>query len=189
VKHVEAQAPDADDRLIFLMKQVASRQEDFHTRRRADRKKSFYIQMATVGLSASITVLLGLRLDEPWRQRLANVALILGACITVLAAAEAFYRHRNLWLIWSTTAHQLDRLQRHLELYQIELAGRPPDDSRIKYFMAELDRILWEDQQAWLRLRETDPQGRVAVKDHLSGAAGPSTDSGLPTTAPRKQEG
>jgi hypothetical protein len=140
--------------------------------------------MATVALSAAITVLLGLRPAEPLRQRFADAALVLGALITVISAAEAFFRHRNIWLIWSLSAHRLEKLQRHLEWYQIGLAGRRPEDHRIDSFLDEFDRILWDDQQAWLRLREVSPGAAVVTEEATPATADSRTVGDRSKTAP-----
>jgi hypothetical protein len=165
VSNAEPQEEHPDNRLTFLKAEVDRRIEDYHNRRRGDRRKAFRNQMATVALSAAITVLLGLRPAEPLRQRFADVALVFGALITVISAAEAFFRHRNIWLIWSFTAHRLEKLRRHLEWYQIGLAGRQPENRRLDSFLDEFDRILWDDQQAWLRLREVSPGAGVVTRE------------------------
>jgi hypothetical protein len=73
----------------------------------ARREPRFFFQLAAVSLSAAITVLLGLRVAAPWQGRLANAALVLGALLTVLSAADAFYQHRSLWIIRATTRNRL----------------------------------------------------------------------------------
>lgn len=59
-----------EERVGFLRAELDRQQQRFACRRRRDKRKSFALQMATVALSATITVLLGLRVgggcSAPW---------------------------------------------------------------------------------------------------------------------------
>lgn len=131
----------------------------YRARRRRDKRKAFALQMATVALSATITVLLGLKVAGGVQQGLANVALVLGALITVLAAAEAFFGHRGLWLLRTETVRDLEGLARHLDFYETGLGAAAPDLTNMAFFQHELDRILAKDYVAWQRLRESSSGG------------------------------
>ncbi|MBB3084175.1 hypothetical protein FHR93_002389 [Geodermatophilus sabuli] len=111
--------------------------------------------MATVTLSATITVLLGVRATGTAQDRLADIALALGAIITVLAAAEAFFAHRGLWILRTETVRNLEAFTRRLDYYQAGLDSRPPDPAAVDALHAELDGILTADHTAWQHLRAT----------------------------------
>src|SRR4051812_42614153 len=83
-------AGDSAAQLTWLHDELGRELAAYRRRRKRDKRKAFSLQMATVTLSATITVLLGLRAAGAIQQRLADIALILGATITVLAAGEAF---------------------------------------------------------------------------------------------------
>jgi len=151
--------PDAAARWQFLRGELDQQLVFFQARRRRDKRKAFALQMATVTLSAIITVLLGLRTSDPIRTWLLNIALVLGALITVLAAAEAFYTHRRLWVLRTTTVRRLETLSRHLNFHTAGSDVMATDDM-LRGYLAELDSIIVEDQKAWHHLRDspaTDP--------------------------------
>jgi len=132
----------------------------YRRRRKRDKRKAFALQMATVTLSASITVLLGLRTAGTTQQRLADIALILGAIITVLAAAEAFFAHRGLWILRTQTVRHLETLARHLDYQQTRPGGRPLEPNVLDRYASELDDILNEDHTRWQQLRAIAPESR-----------------------------
>ena len=70
-----------DGRWQFLRAEVDRQLVLFGRRRRRDKRKSFALQMATVTLSAVITVMLGLRTSDATRTVLLNVALGLSALV------------------------------------------------------------------------------------------------------------
>ena len=117
--------------------------------------------MATVTLLAAITVLLGLRTTGTTQQRLADVALALGAIITVLAAAEAFFSHRGLWILRTRTVRRLEALARHLDYQQTRSVGQSIEPAVLDRYATELDDILNEDDTRWQQLRATTPETRT----------------------------
>jgi hypothetical protein len=145
----------------------------YRRRRKRDKRKSFGLQMATVTLSATITVLLGLRATGTAQERLADVALALGALITVLAAAEAFFAHRGLWILRTETVRDLETLARHLAYYRAGLNGQPPDSAAVQRYLTELHRCLANDHTAWQHLRATTSNAPSPSSDDTT-AVGPS---------------
>jgi hypothetical protein len=140
------------EKVEVLVNQIRSQIDLFSRRRRRDKRKAFALQVATVVASASITVLLGLgKADEQGLRQ--EVALILGALITVLSAFEAFFNHRHLWIVRTETVRRLERLRRKLDFYLAGLASTDLNESAIDSFRRELDEILEEDQQKWLHMR------------------------------------
>jgi hypothetical protein len=129
--------------------------------------------MATVTLSAAITVLLGLRTTGTTQQRLADIALALGAIITVLVAAEAFFTHRGLWILRTRTVRRLETLARHLDYQQTRSAGRSLEPTVLDRYATELDDILNEDDTRWQQLRATTPETRSTPE--TAGKASTST--------------
>jgi hypothetical protein len=121
----------------------------------ADRRRAFGLQMATVTLSACSTVLLGVRVGDPGRQVLLDVALGLSAMITVLAAWDAFFSHRSLWIQASQTVLRLESLDRDLTFYSAGLTGSP-DPDEVRAFLDRLDVILKGHHEAWAKLRQRE---------------------------------
>ncbi|WP_030276486.1 SLATT domain-containing protein [Streptomyces sp. NRRL B-24484] len=145
--------------LAFVEQEVRSELRIRTRRRDADRRRAFALQISTVGLSAVITVLLGVQVGEPTRQWLSDVALGLGAAITVLAAWQAFFSHRALWLQRSDTVHRLAALERRLAFHRAGPAGADPEPAQVAEFLAAYEEIVQADHDAWARVRSaSDPQ-------------------------------
>jgi len=150
-----AYSPDPQQQLAWLDHELDLQLSAYRHRRERDKHKAFALQLATVTLSATITVLLGLRTTGTVQQRLADIALALGAIITVLAAAEAFFTHRGLWLLRTHTVRDLETLRRHLDYYRAGLGTQAPDPATVQRYLAELDTALATDHTTWQQLRAT----------------------------------
>ena len=161
---------DLDARWRFLRGEVDRQLALFERRRRRDKRKAFGLQMATVTLSATVTVLLGLRTSDATRTWLLNIALGLGALITVLAAAEAFFTHRRLWVLRTATVRRLETLSRHVDFHTPGAGGRAVETGVLAACLAELDAIVADDQKAWQHLHESPP---AAHEHRFAGAADP----------------
>jgi hypothetical protein len=153
---------DVTDRVAFLRAELDRQQQQFAHRRRRDKRKAFALQMATVTLAAAITVLLGLRVGVGLQNILANSALVLGALVTVLAAMEAFFNHRGLWVSRSVTVRRLEELRRRFD-YQFAGSAGDVQENEVEGMLTRLNEILADDQQAWLRLRSVDSQSAIAI--------------------------
>lgn len=163
VAHVRA-------RWQFLRGEVDRQLALFGRRRRRDKRKAFALQMATVTLSATVTVLLGLRTTDPTRMLLLNIALALGALTTVLAAAEAFFTHRRLWVLRTATVRRLETLSRHVDFHTAGAGGHPVDAGALTACLTELDAIIADDQKAWQHMHESPP---TAYETRLVSATDP----------------
>lgn len=159
-----------DARWRFLRGEVDQQLALFGRRRRRDKRKAFALQMATVTLAATVTVLLGLRTSDATRELLLNIALVLGALITVLAAAEAFFTHRRLWVLRTATVRRLETLSRHVDFNAAGASGRVAEASALAACLAELDAIIADDLKAWHHLHESPSS---AHETRLQGALRP----------------
>lgn len=161
---------EPDARWQYLRGEVNRQLGLFGHRRRRDKRKAFALQMATVTLSATVTVLLGLRTSDSTRTLLLNIALALGALITVLAATEAFFTHRRLWVLRTATVRRMETLSRHVDFLAAGADGRVDNTSALAACLAELDAIIADDHKAWQHLHETLP---AAQQDASAVAANP----------------
>jgi len=148
-------AGNSTAQLTWLHEELGRELATYRRRRKRDKRKAFILQMATVTLSATITVLLGLRVPGAIQQRFADGALVLGAIITVLAAAEAFFSHRSLWTLRTETVRHLEALTRHVDYYRAGLNGRAPNPATVQHYLTDLENILTTDHTAWQHLRAT----------------------------------
>jgi Protein of unknown function (DUF4231) len=156
---------NVEQRMAFLRAELDRQQQRFTRRRRRDKRKAFALQMATVVLSATITVLLGLRLDAGLQRALANIALVLGALVTVLAAMEAFFNHRGLWVTRTITVRRLEELRRQADYRLAGLADGEVEAAVVDGLLARLNQIVAADHKAWLRLRSTEAQATTPTHD------------------------
>jgi hypothetical protein len=156
---------DPNKEIIVFRREVRRQLASYRRRRRRDKRKSFYLQLSTVFLSATITVLLGLQTSGSTRQDLSNVALSLGALVTVLAAAESFFAHRGLWMLRTETVRRLETLDRHLDYYESHADSSLGNEGAIRHYEAQLDRILAEDHSSWQQIRNASiaPLGQSEV--------------------------
>ncbi|GAB3909697.1 DUF4231 domain-containing protein [Kibdelosporangium lantanae] len=137
--------------LEFVQSELDNELKRYARRRRRDKRKAFYLKTSTVTLSATISVLLGLRaINEPV---FANVALGLGALITVLAAIDAFFDHRELWILRTHTVRDLQTLSRDLRYYVSGLDGAAPDQAEVDRFYQRLGEVIKKDDENWGKLR------------------------------------
>ncbi len=142
-----------DDKLTLLTADIDERIDNFAKKRRRDKKKAFGLKMFTVLFAAMVTILLGVEGFTQYGTWLKNIALILGASITVINAMDAFFDHRSLWIRRTVTLVRLYNLRRDLKF---QVAGAEPDeideDTLIK-FKNRFMRILQDDLREWLKLR------------------------------------
>ncbi len=93
--------------------------------------------------------------------RLADAALVCGALVTVLAAWAAFFGYRTLWIQRSDTVHRLASLRRRLTLLKAEYGDTVPEPDRVAALVDEYQRILEDDHDSWVRLRQSESGGAV----------------------------
>jgi hypothetical protein len=148
-------ARSAESQLEFVAAEVRRVLAAVKRHQNGDRRRAFGLQMATVTLSACSTVLLGVRVGDPGRQVLLDVALGISALITVLAAWDAFFSHRALWIQASQTVLRLESLDREISFYSAGLTDSP-DPDEVRGFLDRLDVILKGHHEGWAKLRERE---------------------------------
>ncbi|MFD7642343.1 DUF4231 domain-containing protein [Kitasatospora sp. NPDC059795] len=144
----------AQRKLAWLETEIGGELKERRRRRDWDRRRALSLQLATVSLSALITVLLGLKVDQPLADRLAGTALACGALVTVLAAWAAFFGYRTLWIQRTETVQRLSTLRRRLDLLKAECGDTPADPAQVAELVEEYQRILADDHDSWVRLRQ-----------------------------------
>lgn len=156
--------------LSFLETQIDERIADAKKKRNRDKSKSATLKMTSVVLAGVVTVLVGLQGDRFDQKLLRNLALTLGATITVVNAFDAFYDHKSLWVKRTATLAKLYDLKRELKF---EVAKKEPeiiDNGALTRFHNILGAILKEDLQEWLKLR-SDQEHITNTPSHKSDEA------------------
>ena len=144
----------APERLAWLKKEIGDLVDRFQRESTRYKRHAFVLKITSVFLAAIITVLLGLKLrSTSWSEAFSNVALFLGAAITVLSAYEAFFEPRTLWVRETVTFARLKDLKRDLLYWE---SGQDPQDidaKELAMFKARLDSILEDTLKHWMKLR------------------------------------
>ncbi|MFD8594755.1 SLATT domain-containing protein [Kitasatospora sp. NPDC059646] len=149
----------AQRKLAWLEAELGDELVERRRRRDWDRRRALTLQLATVSLSALVTVLLGLKVGGPMADRLADAALVCGALVTVLAAWAAFFGYRTLWIQRADTVHRLTSLRRRVTLLKAEHGDAVPEPDRVAALVDEYQRILEDDHDSWVRLRQSEGGG------------------------------
>lgn len=132
---------------------------------------SFKLKILSVSFAAMITVLLGLQGLGQVETILKNVALMLGASITVINAFEAFYDHRSLWINQTVTLSLLQNLRRDINFYASGMESTEIEIKKLEEFKERYNSILQDDLRDWLKLRsenERPSDSKASVKDVTS---------------------
>ena len=118
------------------------------------KKTALTLKITSVIFAALITVLLGLTLEsEALKDTLRNVALTLGAVVTVLSAYEAFFDPRALWIRETVAFARLKDLQRDLRFWSSGIDPESLDPQMIDMFKRRLDHILDDSLKYWMKIR------------------------------------
>ncbi|ESA38559.1 hypothetical protein N836_31980 [Leptolyngbya sp. Heron Island J] len=148
---------NVSERLKFFQDELDTQIQRNAKKRKEEKSKAFRLKITAVAFAAAITVLLGLNTNESQTKLFKNMALILGASITLLNAVDAFYDYRGLWIRRTVTLSRLLYLKRISEFY---IRGREEceiNEQKLAIFMEDLNEILQEDLNAWLKMREDIP--------------------------------
>lgn len=143
----------------FLKARIALALAYVERARDRNRRRATWIKLATVGLSAVATVLLGLQLSG-MDDFLRNFAFILVTLGTLLNALEPFFNFRSLWVEEEATIAQFFRLRDELG-YEIAAVGggTPPDEVLDRLFRQFVQ--IWEHHNtAWLGFRKGEGETR-----------------------------
>ena len=138
-------------KLEFLENELNKFIKEYKRSRLVYRNTGFIFRITTVLFSAMITVLLGLRGVEGIANRNANIALILGALITVISAADAFFDFRSLWVRKQVLYRNLQELERDLGFYISGLDEGEIDAEKISEYLKRLNEIVRRDMEGFLR--------------------------------------
>jgi hypothetical protein len=107
------------------------------------------LRIATVGLSAVATVILGLQNLDTWT----GVAFSLIAVVTALSALEPFFNFRSIWVLLEEAQARHHRLQDDLAFYLSQTTNDSLDQAVLEGFHGRFQQI-WNDMESrWLQER------------------------------------
>lgn len=144
----------ANERLAWLKNEIAALVDRYKGESERYKKHAIVLKIVSVFLAALITVLLGLKLRSTgWAEAFSNIALFLGATITVLSAYEAFFDPRALWVRETITFVRLKDLKRDLLYWESGQDPKEIDTRDLARFKSRLDLILEDTLKHWIKLR------------------------------------
>jgi Protein of unknown function (DUF4231) len=127
------------------------------------KRRALTLKITSVLLAATITVLLGLKLQSTaLKDQFSNIALVLSGLITVFSAYEAFFDPRSLWIRETVTFARLKDLQRDLRFWGSGLESEEIDQPSLEAFKRRLDRILDEGLKYWMKIKGAPDLERAA---------------------------
>ena len=124
-----------DEKLKYIENEVKERKESVEKRRTREKNMASRLKISAVTLAGLVTILIGLRISNIWSDFVSNIALILGASITVINAYEAFFDHRSLWIYRTVVLVQLDELLRDIQFYREGLDVSEYDEKIVTQFL------------------------------------------------------
>lgn len=137
----------------YLHRQIAERLARLDSSTTWYRKTHFRGQMATVVLSATITIVAGLKSIDFVDSIASNLVLVLGALVTVISTWGAFFSPRESWHLNSVTYGKFRSLQAKLEFVERGDEFKGHENRVLEEGFAEYQRILDEFNQQWQKLR------------------------------------
>lgn len=147
------------DQREYLELQIKQLVDRFKGDRERHKWLAVVLKALTVTLAGVVTVLLGWKEVSGTTSALfANIALVLGAAITVVSAYEAFFDPRVLWVRETVVFARLKDLERDLAYAVAGAKEEELDNATLERLKARLDAILEESLKGWLRLRGQDDQ-------------------------------
>jgi len=147
----------AKDQQMFLKNEIKNLIDHYKADRQRHKRLALALKAMSVSLAGTITVLLGLKVSSGAATVLfSNIALVLGALITVVGAYEAFFDPRVLWVRETVVFARLTDLERDLDFTINGSSDGELDSAALDCFKARLDSILQESLNSWLQLRGHD---------------------------------
>lgn len=143
-----------DERLFSLQEEVDQLLVQADQNRKSNRNKSLLYKIASVAFAATITVLLGLKVEGASADIFRNVALGLGATITVLNTAETFFDYRSLWVRDAMLMTKLETLKRDMNFYALDPKQSTDHEKILDEFRHRLNQTLEDHVQNWASMRQ-----------------------------------
>lgn len=147
----------------YLVEEIEKRIEETEKKRHKEKRIAFWLRFAVVAFSGSITVLLGVQVNQRVGVYFSNTALVLGAAITVLSAVDAFYNYRGLYISRTILMWNLEDVNRRLNYMMAGADGASVPVEKVDKLLSELGLILDRNAREWRHLRG-DTYGEVVCR-------------------------
>lgn len=145
---------DKETQREYLNHQIDERLVRLESSVRWYRKRHYFYQSIAVILSASITVISGLKLNIFPEFLVSNIVLILGALSTVLAAFGAFFSPQQSWHLSAEFYGRLRALKSELDFAERGRDFLQNEDATVAKIFVEHQAILSDYNQKWQDIRQ-----------------------------------
>ncbi len=145
----------AKSKLEYLRKTINEKIVLFDRKRQKNKFLALGLKLFGAAAAAAITVLLGLKLDEKPDVFYSNIALVLGAGITVVNTWDAFFNHKVLWVRFTATTVELRCLLDQLE-YSAAGSDDEPSKEELDSYQERLTEILNSTNSEWEEFRRRE---------------------------------
>lgn len=109
---------EAEKKLQMLVDQVKQSHRYFTVKKKSNRRPALIFKILTTGLSAVVTILLGVKNVGVNSTALHNIALGISAFMTIISAWGSFFDYNKLWVQYTKTADELELLLTDILFYQ-----------------------------------------------------------------------
>jgi hypothetical protein len=121
----------------------------FNRDRGRHKRRALVLKMSTSALGAGSTILLGWQNPGGYAGALKNGALVLSALITLLAAYDAFFEPRRLWVRETFVLNSLKDLKREWDLGMATKPTATAED--VTTYSNKFNGILTESLEEWVK--------------------------------------
>lgn len=138
-----------------LKTHLARRIDAFKERKRINKRNANLVKALTIIFGFGITVFLGLNVDDWLKSIFSNIALVLGASVTMLGAWDAFSNYRSFWAQYTFTHAQLLALRADIE-FEFPEGTDEISEVVLKKFYRRYQNILDESNEYWREVRKEE---------------------------------
>ena len=151
----------AAKQLDVLKAQLSKQLEGFKERRKLNQRNATRAKALTIIFGFGITVLLGLDVVDGLKPIFTNIALVLGASVTMLAAWDAFANYRAFWYRYTFTYTQLLSLRSEIE-FEFPENSENISEADVKRLYRKYQGILDETNEYWRDMRKEESSKPLA---------------------------
>ncbi len=108
---------EAEKKLEFLYNSIHASLRVATKKRYRNRGPALIFKMLTTGLSAVVTILLGVKVSEIYIEDINNVALVISAFMTFIAGLSSFMDNHALWVLFTTVEERYKVILKEIEYY------------------------------------------------------------------------
>jgi hypothetical protein len=164
------------DALELLEYKLSTQIAEFNNSRQFYRRSHFHLTITTAIASSLTTVLIGAGsvIRQPWWSLL---PLFVSACVTAVAAYEAFLRPKDMWVQKTNTWMALQNILENLE-YEKSKNETSLSQDEIDAFYRRFENAIMSEHQLWMTVRTSRDHGSAHDRHKIQTHPQPNDPSG-----------